>query len=54
MTEGRESPEPESQTGSQLHNPPADGHGLSNTKNKREKMTDEVKVRDITRCRQLL
>ncbi|KAF3761565.1 hypothetical protein M406DRAFT_323920 [Cryphonectria parasitica EP155] len=34
--EGRESPDPETQTGAQLHDAPADGQGVTNTDNKAE------------------
>lgn len=44
MPEGRESPDPETQTGAQLNDPPGDGHGLGEMDEKLEKMESQVEV----------
>ncbi|KAI0904557.1 hypothetical protein F4823DRAFT_567598 [Ustulina deusta] len=41
--EGRQSPPPESQTGPQLHEPPASGQGTDNTDNKDQTNQDQLK-----------
>ncbi|KAI3333695.1 hypothetical protein F4824DRAFT_502676 [Ustulina deusta] len=42
--EGRQSPPPESQTGPQLHEPPASGQGTDNTDNKDQTNQDQLKA----------
>jgi len=37
-----ESPPPETQTGAQLHDPPADGQGVESTENKEEVVKSEL------------
>lgn len=44
MPEGRESPDPETQSGAQLKDTPADGQGINKTENKAEKINEEVQV----------
>ncbi|KAI1436549.1 hypothetical protein GGR50DRAFT_693161 [Xylaria sp. CBS 124048] len=41
--EGRESPPPESQTGAQLHDPPASGKGPGKMDNKEQANEDQLK-----------
>jgi len=41
MPEGAESPPPERQTGAQLHDPPASGHGTDSAKGKDKIMDKE-------------
>ncbi|KAI1073709.1 hypothetical protein F5B20DRAFT_566085 [Whalleya microplaca] len=43
--EGRQSPPPERQTGAQLNDAPASGHGTDDAPNKKEAMEDQLKVR---------
>ncbi|KAI0870845.1 hypothetical protein GGS24DRAFT_473772 [Hypoxylon argillaceum] len=44
--EGRESPPPESQTGAQIHDPPASGKGTDNADNKEQ--TNQDQLRNLT------
>ncbi|KAI1399990.1 hypothetical protein F4819DRAFT_462983 [Hypoxylon fuscum] len=41
--EGRQSPPPERQTGAQLTDAPASGHGTDEAPNKKESMQDQLK-----------
>jgi hypothetical protein len=43
--EGRESPPPETQTGAQLHDPPASGQGVQSMENKDKVVKSELDVR---------
>ncbi|PHH84432.1 hypothetical protein CDD83_1955 [Cordyceps sp. RAO-2017] len=44
MPEGRESPPPERQTGAQMHDPPASGHGVASAERKGEALRSEVEA----------
>jgi hypothetical protein len=44
MPEGRQSPPPETQTGRQQQDPPAQGKGTDNADNKGEHMKEELDV----------
>ncbi|KAI1323884.1 hypothetical protein F5Y16DRAFT_382532 [Xylariaceae sp. FL0255] len=43
MPEGRQSPAPETQSGKQLHDPPASGQGVEKAEHKEETNTDQLK-----------
>lgn len=43
MPEGRESPDPKTQSGRQLQDPPASGKGIENAENKGDAMNSELK-----------
>jgi hypothetical protein len=45
--EGRQSPAPETQTGAQLHDPPASGQGVESMDNKDKTIRSELDVRDF-------
>lgn len=45
--EGRESPPPESQTGAQIHDPPASGKGTDNADNKEQTNQDQLRVSSL-------
>ena len=48
-TEGRQSPPPEGQTGAQLKDVPASGHGTDEAPDKQNKLQDQLKVRGSSR-----
>ena len=47
-TEGRQSPPPEGQTGAQLKDVPASGHGTDEAPDKQNKLQDQLKVRGLS------